>query len=141
MSILKRLPWITLTLLMVTYSTLGWVISKAPVPWFTSLLTAIAVLFLTGVITTPWKKFADYSDALAKSNTRSFGVAILGAFLFFLILAWFKIFLQALLIIAAAILARIDFQVAAFREMQAFWIISIFSLVGLALGAVGGKFI
>ncbi|MBW4671904.1 MAG: hypothetical protein KME60_31880 [Cyanomargarita calcarea GSE-NOS-MK-12-04C] len=141
MSILKTLPWITLTLVMVTYTTLGWVISKAPVPWFAWLLVAIAVLFLTGVVTTPWKSFADYSDALVKSNTRSFGVAILAAFLFFLMLAWFKVFLQGLLITSAATLARIDFQVAGFREIQAFWITSIFSLVGLALGAVGGKFL
>jgi hypothetical protein len=141
MSILKRLPWITLTLVMVTYSTLGWVISKASVPWFTSLLVAIAVLFLTGVVTTPWKKVATYTNAIVKSNTMSFCFAILGAFLFFMILSWFKVFLQTMLISSAAILARIDFQVAGFREIQAFWITSIFSLVGLTLGAVGGKFI
>ncbi len=141
MSILKKLPWITLTLVMITYTTLGWLISKAVLPWFVWLVVAIAVLLLTGVVTTPWKKFASYCNTVVQSNTKSFTVAILGAFLFFLILAWFKVFLQTLLIASAAILARIDFQVAGFREIQAFWITSIFSLLGLALGAVGGKFL
>ncbi|WP_306298966.1 hypothetical protein [Nostoc sp. T09] len=50
-------------------------------------------------------------------------------------LAWFRMFLDTLLIVAAAILARIDFQSAGFKQGKAFWITSVLSLAGLALGA------
>ncbi|EKE99209.1 hypothetical protein FDUTEX481_03402 [Tolypothrix sp. PCC 7601] len=50
-------------------------------------------------------------------------------------LAWFRMFLDTLLIIAAAILARIDFQAAGVKEGQAFWLTSLLSLAGVALGA------
>jgi hypothetical protein len=56
-------------------------------------------------------------------------------------IAQFRVFLDTLLIIAAAILAKIDFQTAGFSEGQAFWFLSIFSLTGLALGALIHKFI
>jgi len=55
--------------------------------------------------------------------------------LFFLMVAWFRLFLDTLLIIAAAVLARIDFQTAGFKEGQAFLLTSLFSLVGMAGGA------
>lgn len=54
----------------------------------------------------------------------------------FMIVAWFHVFLDGLLMISAAILARIDFQAAGFREVQTFSTTSIFSLAGLGLGAV-----
>jgi hypothetical protein len=71
-----------------------------------------------------------------QSNLRSFAVTILGAFLFFLMLAWFRIFLDTLLIISAGILAKIDFQTAGFKQGPAFLITLLFSLAGLALGKV-----
>jgi hypothetical protein len=60
----------------------------------------------------------------------------LGAFLFFMMLAWFRVFLDTLLIISSAILARIDFQSAGFKEGQAFMVTSIFSIAGVGLGGI-----
>jgi hypothetical protein len=68
------------------------------------------------------------------SNLRTFAANTFGALLFFLMLAWFRRFLDSLLIISAGILARIDFQTAGFKQEQVFLIIFIFSLGGLALG-------
>lgn len=139
MSIFKRLPWVSLGLLLLTDSNFGWVISKANAPPFVWLLAVIAVLLLIGGLTTPWAKMTDYSIFLFRSNIRSFGITILWAFLFFLMVAWFRVFIDTLVIIAAAILARIDFQAAGFNEKHAFVILSIFSLTGLALGALVQK--
>ncbi|BAZ30243.1 hypothetical protein NIES4074_26990 [Cylindrospermum sp. NIES-4074] len=73
---------------------------------------------------------------LLKTNTRSFGVAVFAAFLFFIMLAWFRVFLDTLLIISATILAKIDFQGSGLRQELAFLFTSIFSLTGLALGGL-----
>jgi hypothetical protein len=141
MSILKRLPFVSLVLLLFTYTTLGWVISKAYAPKFIWLLTVITILVLLGGLTISWRRLTHYSFVLFQSNLRSFSITVLGAFLFFLMIAQFRVFLDTLLIIAAAILAKIDFQTAGFSEGQAFWFLSIFSLTGLALGALIHKFI
>jgi hypothetical protein len=135
MSIFKRLPWMSLLLVLVSYSTLGWVLSEMYVPAFVWVVVVIAVLLLVGSLTTPLPIVANYSSILFRSTTRTFLAAVLGAFLFFLILAWFKVFLDTLLIVAAAILARIDFQTAGFKERLAFFVTSLCSLVGMAFGA------
>ena len=141
MSIFKRVPWVSLALVMLSYSTLGWVISETRVSIFVWLVTVVAILLLIVTLTIPWLKMTYYLNALLKSNTRSFGVAVLAAFLFFIMIAWFRVFLDTLLIISATILVRIDFQKAGLREGLAFCTASIFSLGGLALGALIYKLI
>lgn len=141
MSILKRLPFVSLILLLFTYTTLGWVISKAYTPWFLWLLAVIAILLLLGSLTISWRKLTNYSFVLLKSNLKSFIISVLGAFLFFLMIAEFQIFLGILVILAAAILGKIDFQTAGFTDTQAFCFLSLFSLTGLALGALIHKIV
>ncbi|MBD2292927.1 hypothetical protein H6G06_05385 [Anabaena sphaerica FACHB-251] len=141
MSILKRIPWFSLALVLLSYSTLGWVISETKPPWFVWLIVVVAILLLLASLTTPWSKIAEYYSILFKSNIRSFGVTILAAFLFFVMLAWFRAFLDILLILSATILAKIDFQASGFKEALGFWLTSIFALSGLAAGALFHRFI
>jgi len=115
-------------------TTVSELIPRAPLyVWITFILV---VLLFVGSLTIPWSAISKYSNLLVQSNLRSFAVTILGAFLFFLMLAWFRIFLDTLLIISAGILAKIDFQTAGFKQGQAFLITLLFSLAGLALGKV-----
>ncbi|MEH2349972.1 MAG: hypothetical protein V7K55_18645 [Nostoc sp.] len=141
MSILKRVPWVSLALVLLSYSTLGWVISETHAPLFVWVQTVVGILLLIVTLTTPWPKMTYYLNTLLKSNVRSFGVAVLAAFLFFIMIAWFGVFLDTLLIISATILVRIDFQKAGLRQGLAFLTTSIFSLIGLALGALIYKLI
>ncbi|WP_292854776.1 hypothetical protein [Nostoc sp. NMS8] len=141
MSILKRVPWVSLALVLLSYSTLGWVISETRAPLFVWVVTVVAILLLIVTLTAPWPKMIYYYSILLKSNTRTFGVAVLAAFLFFIMIAWFRVFLDTLLIISATILVRIDFQRAGLREGLAFSTASIFSLGGLALGGLIYKLI
>ncbi|MBW4631650.1 MAG: hypothetical protein KME30_07040 [Iphinoe sp. HA4291-MV1] len=141
MSILKRLPFFSLALLLLTYTTISWVISKAHIPQFMWLLAVISILCLMGGLTTSWTRLTNYSFVLFKSNLGSFGMTLVGAFLFFLMIVSFRVFVNTLLIVAVAVLARIDFQTAGFNQGQTFWFLSIFSLTGLALGAMLHKLI
>ncbi|MBD2409782.1 hypothetical protein FACHB389_23595 [Nostoc calcicola FACHB-389] len=136
MSILKRVPWVSLALVLLSYSTLGWVISETHPPMFVWSVIVIAILLLILTLTTPWPKVTYYYTIVFESNVRAFGVAVLAAFLFFIMLAWFRIFLDTLLIISATILVRIDFQVAGLKKKLAFWSASIVSLTGLVLGVL-----
>jgi uncharacterized membrane protein len=139
MAFLKRLPWLSLILLLLIYTTFGWVLSRSkaqPILW---LVVAIAIVLFIASLTIPLSKMADYSVSLFRSNIKSFGVAVLGAFLFFLILARFRLFLDTLVIIAATMLVKIDFQAAGFSQGLAFWITTAFSFAGLALGVLAEK--
>ncbi|MEH2070431.1 MAG: hypothetical protein V7K47_20110 [Nostoc sp.] len=136
MSILKTVPWVSLALVLLSYSTLGWVISETHPPMYVWLAIIVAILLLILTLTTPWPKLTSYYNILFESNIKSFGIAVLAAFLFFIMLAWFRVFLDTLLIFSATILVRVDFQVAGLKKNQAFWSASIFSLTGLVLGAL-----
>ncbi len=133
-SIIKKLPWVSLTLILLTYSVFGWILSQENLPEFAWLLIVISVLILVAGITTPWSKTVKYVRVLFNTKLKSFGFAVLGAFLFFLVLAEFRIFLDIMLIISATILVRLDFQLAGVEETQAFFLTSAFSIAGLMLG-------
>ncbi|WP_088239484.1 hypothetical protein [Calothrix rhizosoleniae] len=135
-TIIKRLPWISLTLLLLTYTHLGWVTYQAGYSLVTWLLLVLAILLLTGSFTTPWSKISNFFRFLLQSNLRYFGFTLLGALLLFFILAKFRLFLDILVMIAATMLARLDFQGAGLNEKLAFGIIFIFSLIGLGLGVI-----
>jgi hypothetical protein len=105
------------------------------------LVVVVAILLWLLTLTTPWSRMAYYYGVIFESNLRTFGVAVLAAFLFFIMLAWFRVFLDTLLIISASILVKVDFQSAGYKEWLAFCMASIFSLAGLTLGALGYQLI
>ncbi|WP_414621800.1 hypothetical protein [Calothrix sp. CCY 0018] len=134
LSIIKKLPYRSLTLVFLTYSVFGWILSQENLPTFAWLLVVISVVILVAGITTPYTKTVKYVRVLFNTKLKSFGFAVLGAFLFFLIFAEFRIFLDIMLIISATILVRLDFQMAGIKETQAFFLTSLFSISGLMLG-------
>lgn len=139
MSILQWLPWASLTLLSLTYSILGWMISAANISELAWLLVIVAVLLLMENLTLSGCRIADYYGVYGRFSFKSVSLVFLGAFLVFILIAWVRIFINVLVMIGAAIVARLDLQAVGFGKRQSFWILSVFSLVGLALGEVVGK--
>ncbi|MTJ51567.1 hypothetical protein FJR38_02135 [Anabaena sp. UHCC 0253] len=135
MSILKKIPWFSLTLVLLSYSTLGWVIFEEKAHWYIWLITVVTILLSLICVTNPWLKLNQCFSILFKSNARTFGVTVLAALLFFLMIAWFRVFLDTLLILCATILAKIDFQSVGLNPALAFGCTFLCSLLGLALGA------
>lgn len=141
MSITKRLPWVSLALLLLTYSVFGWILSPQNLTIYAWLLVVVGILVLIAILTTPWSKTTQFIRILFNTKLKSFGFAVLGAFFFFLICAHFRTFLDVMLIISATILVRLDFQTASFTEIQAFCLTSIFSIAGLMLGLLFNRMI
>lgn len=134
LSLIKKLPYGSLSLVLLTYSVFGWILSQEKLPDYAWLLIVISLIILVAGITTPWSKTVKYVRVLFNTKLKSFGFAVLGAFLFFLIFAEFRIFLDIMLIISATVLVRLDFQTAGIKETQAFFLTSLFSVTGLMLG-------
>ena len=61
MSILKKIPWFSLILVLLSYSTLGWLIFEEKAPWYVRLITVVTILLSLICITNPWLKLDDYS--------------------------------------------------------------------------------
>jgi hypothetical protein len=135
MSTTKGLPLLSFLLIILTYGSLGWTVSQFQFPPYMWVLIATATLFLVALLTHSWSAIAKYLNFIFKSNTRSFAIAVFGAFVIFLITAWFRVFLDTLLVLAATILMRIDLQTAGLREGKIFLIVSFLAALGFALGA------
>lgn len=133
MPTLNKLPWVSSALLMVTYSTLGWVLAAFHDPWFVWVMIVVAILLLAAFLSTPGAKFRDTD--LFKSDTRTFSFVVAAAFLSVMILWRLHIFVHALVTISAAILVRLEAQEARLSNRQTFWILASISLTGLGLGA------
>ena len=136
MPTLRKLPWVSIALLLVTYSTLGWLLSALHDPLFVWVIIVVGVLLLAARLSAPWSKIRDQFAWLFKSDARALSVAVATAFLTVVIISWLHIFAHALVIISANTLVRLDAQTAGLSERQVFWILAIMSLAGLALGGV-----
>lgn len=132
---LKKLPWVSLVLLLAAYSSLGWLLSAFHDPWFVWVITVIGVLLLAASLSSPWSRISNGLARLFKSDTRAFCVTVVAAFFSVAIITWLHVFVQALLVISAGILVRLDAQTAGLNNGQTFWLVAIISLTGLSLGA------
>jgi len=136
MPTLKKFPWVSLVLLLVTYSTLGWLSLTFQDPWFFLVIIVVIALLLACSLSSPWSRIRDGFARLFKSDMMAFFVAVLAAFLSVLVISWLHIFAHALVVISASTLFRLDAQTAGLSEAQIFWMLLIVSVAGLWLGAV-----
>lgn len=134
MPTLKKLPWVSLTLLLVTYSTLGWVLADFYNPGSVWVIVVVGSLLLAAFLSSPRTNFRD-NYYLFKSDTRTFFFVVAAAFLSVIIIWRLHIFVHALVTLSAAILVRLEAQESRLSDKQIFWILAIISLVGLGMGA------
>ncbi len=131
----KRLPWVSLLLLLVTYMSLGWLLSTVPnAPWAIWLAAVAFAFVLTGALTSALPLVKDLVGFTLKSDTRAFVSVTIAAFLTVFVITWFSAFAQALVLMSAKSLARLELQTSRFSQWQAFGILLIVSLAGLGLG-------
>ena len=141
MPTLKKLPWVSLTLLLVTYITLGWLLSDFHGFWLVWVTVALGVLLLAAWLSSPWSEIRDFLAPLFKTDTRAFFVATVAAFLSVAVVTWLNIFVHILVVLSAGTLVKIDAQTCGLSRSQTFWIMGSVSLAGLGLGAVAQTFI
>lgn len=138
----KNLPWVSLTLLFVTHTMLGWQLSDFLTPdihpgnsvamW--TLVVAGDILLATAV-SSPLSHLRDGLARLVKSDTRAFLVAVIFAFLSVVVITWLHVFVHILVVLSAATLVRLDTQTTKWTIKQSFWTVIIFSLTGMGVGA------
>lgn len=137
----KKNSWLAVLLLLVTYITLGWLLSTWQSSWLVWVVVALSSLLLAAIISSPWVEIRDMFATLFASDSRAFLVAVIAAFASVIIISWLHIFAHTLVIICAVLLVKLDLQAANFRDKQIFMLISVVSLLGLFIGWITNNII
>jgi len=153
MTLLRKFSGVSLLLLLLTYGVEGWLYGS----WATRLLeegnfnlythlaeptrfailygVAVAsILFCVIVFTAPISLVAISLDSWLKSDTRAFLSIFLGAFTFTLIVQKVDYFARFIVLIASALLLKLDLQLMGFNR----WICSLILMIFCWLGFTGG---
>lgn len=148
---LKKIPWLSLALMLLTYATFGWlygswslVLVKEGI-FFKELETSIASSILYGIgtigilaialiFTAPISLIALSVDKWFRADSRAFFSIFLGAFAFAVIVQRVDYFARILVLISAALLVKLDLQLAGYKRWLSFVILTVFCL----LGFIGG---
>ncbi|MBD1936565.1 hypothetical protein [Microcoleus sp. FACHB-68] len=134
-SFVKKLPWVSILLLVITYFNFGWLLLSLAVHWWVWLLVIVFSLSIAEALAAPFSFIRNVSRRLLGSDTTAFLSAIVSSFLGVVILAYFDVSAHALLLVAVAAFARLDLQARAVGEAKSFFILSGISLTSLGLGA------
>lgn len=135
MSTSKKLPWVSLLLLLIAYTIWGWLIfAVAYKHWIVWLAAGAMALLIAAASTSALPLVKDVVGFTLKSDSRAFFAVTIAAFLTVFIVTWFNAFVHALILASAESLARLELQTSRFNQWQAFGILSLVSLAGLGLG-------
>ena len=151
MAWLKKIPGLSLIILLLTYGVEGWmygswatrllereeIFSQFTEPTRFSILYGIAVaiiLFIVIVLTAPISLIAISLDGWLKSDSRAFFSIFIGAFAFTLIVQRVDYFARFLVLAAAALLVKLDLQLVGCNR----WLCSLILMLFCWLGFTGG---
>lgn len=131
---MKRLPWISLGLLLTAYSTFSWFLYRSTVTWVVWLAALVLALLQAMLLTAFSDGIKGLLSSWLKSDAGYFTTVIVSAFFIAVAFVWINIFGYILVLLAAEMLARLDLQNAGFNRVQALIVLTVVSLCGLAVG-------
>ena len=150
MAWLKKIPGLSLILLLLTYAVTGWMYAS----WASKLSEGIllaqlsdkiglsfvygvavaTIAFLVIVFTAPISMMTISLDGWLKSETRAFISIFIGAFAFTIIVQQVDHFAQFLVLLATALLFKLDLQLIGCNR----WLCSLILIIFCLLGFTGG---
>ncbi|MFM7438099.1 MAG: hypothetical protein ACKO2V_05770 [Snowella sp.] len=158
MTQLKTFPWLSLSIMLITYVVFGWHIAAVSINWSHSIvvqtnglglglkdeslmlaihLFAILIIVLTSLaLTAPLTLMTFFVSSWIKSELQSIMAMIAWSFLLVLILRWFDVFIQFLVLLSAAILGRLELRYIGYSRSQTLGILTILGLIGFGSGAM-----
>ena len=131
---MKKIPWSSLAILFVTYSTFGWTLSNSDTNLTVWIFAVVAVLLLSGILTAPLTNAKTLIFRWFRTDVGAFLSIITTAFFAVVVVAWLHLFATGLVLLSAGALARLDIQTSGFKKWQGFWILTVVSLAGLGFG-------
>jgi len=148
----RKFPWLSLMILIATYSVAGWhyaewsnemILEGRLWYWTTESAIAAAIIYglaIIGVVTitnmmgTTFKSFTMILDSWFQSEVQSVMSIFLGALVFALVVQRLQYFVRFLILLAAFLLFKLDFRKAGYSELTSRIILTFFSLGSFAGG-------
>jgi hypothetical protein len=148
----KNIPWLSIILLLLTYSTFGWiyadwaiatiqqgnllnwVLDRNLISFIVYGLGVVWVLLVSTAFTAPIALMTISVSSWIRSEARAFLSIFIGALAFALIVQWLDAFTRFFVLLAAAILVKLDLQTAGYSRWLSVLILAILCLAGFGSG-------
>jgi hypothetical protein len=130
----KKLLWLSLSLLLAAYTTLGYFLSSWTVPWVVWLFVMAFALVQAILLTSVSKDFRTSMGNWIGSDIGHLMAISAGALSVTVVLVWFHIFQYILMIGSTEILARVELHFYGLNRPQSLGVLTGTSLLGLGLG-------
>jgi hypothetical protein len=150
----KKIPWLSLILLILVYGVFGWLYT----PWFNFFLQegtllgwtieqdlalvlvyglgCFWVLVIAVAFTAPVTLMTVSIGNWLRSEVRAFFCLLFGALAFALIVRWFAFFTRFFVLLAAAMLVKIDLQAAGYGKWLSTLILTFLCLAAFSIGVL-----
>lgn len=138
---IQKLPLLSLTLLLLTYSTFGWILAEEFAAWEVRLAVGIALLLLALTLTAPITLVRVCFGSWLQTDKKAFIAIIAFSFALVVIIVWIQMFARIAALLAAGALARLELQRAGYGQWQAISILCFSCLLGYGLGLVASHFV
>jgi len=154
----QSLSWISLLLVFLTYCAFGWLVSQSnanltfwvveqgkTLDWelkekivsvMIHLLAAALILAIAIVLTAPVALLTLFFGNWLRSDINGFIAILLWSFGFVVIINWFDYFVRLLVLLAAAILGKLELQQVCNKNWQIITNLAILCLSGFSLGVL-----
>ena len=133
---LRKLPWASLSMLVLTYSAFGWLMSAALNSAWLPVFGLACTITVMLAFTLPLKKIQKGLDLWFRSKLRSMITLLLGVFSIVLVVSALEISVRVLVIVAATFLARIDLVSQGISKGKIFLVLSFLAFFSYILGVV-----
>lgn len=132
---MKLIPLLfSLTLLLISYSILGWTLANSNASQLAYGLVMATVILLDVFLTAPLPNIKGIVTPWFQSDIGTFIYIIVSAFLFVVFIRWIHIFINGLVLVSASILTRLDTQIYGLKRWQSFLTLVIISEASLGFG-------
>lgn len=136
---MKKLLWLSLSLLLAAYGVLGYCLSRWAAPWLVWLVVLLFALGQAILLTSFSDDFKTSIRSWINSDVGHFTTIATAAFGIAAALVWFHLFQYLLMIGAAEILARVELQHSGFNRPKSLGVLTLLSLMGLGVGWMVSK--
>jgi hypothetical protein len=130
---MQKFPWMSICLLLLANVCFGFFLQDYESAKLTWILAIVYIVLECGALSIAWQPVRDFMLLGFKSDVGYTLMAFAGASFVVVMLAWLRIFSYFLLILAAAILLRVDLYTRRTGSAVSFLVLLISSAIGLAL--------
>lgn len=129
-----RLPWTSLLLLFLTYTTFGWLLYEWTSNRQVWLVSAFGVIILGGFVSYPSRSISLSFGGFFKTDTRALILIVLASVGSVILLTQLQLFVDAVVLCAAGLLVSLDLKVKGWSKSMSFLLIISWQLLGMSTG-------